>query len=191
MNIPDTTTKDQIERGEVAASVAAPLKRAWKRTNARPGTYNSSFFYEGSQIFLNTLTESAWKEIEAEEKTIVERGKALAKRQEDFQSSIQAQAKSLEDLADEARNSARAELEAEANAENQSVNEEAKAVAALQNALFLGIIKKTVVGWKDAPEPYSPEAVDDLSLEIVVSWAKTILEKSRLGLSEADFLSRK
>lgn len=158
------------ENGDLVATPKSTLTRSWGRKDG----YSGTFEYEGARIFIRLLSNEQWGEIEASEEELQEEGDKLTQAGKDLERRAALPDGDPEkDGLKEARKQYRAD---------------SMAVAEKMFAFQQDIVKRAVMGWKDAPVPFSAEALQtiiDGEREMVVEWAGVILEKSRLGTGDA------
>jgi hypothetical protein len=165
-----------VPRSSIVSGGAArpkPLQRSWGKKDG----YSGKFDYEGATIYIRLLDESAWNEIEDEEEALQEDSEKLTLSQQAIEDNI-----ALDD--DHEGKWDAATLKARRKEYRRHSMEIADRMFAFQRS----IVERTVMGWKDAPVEYSPEALRtilDNEREMVVEWAGVILEKSRLGVADS------
>jgi hypothetical protein len=164
----------------------AGLKRSWDRFTRAPGEFNSSFSFEGARIFFDALEDEDFEKIKGMEQESKSRGEALRVKQNRLEELENELYKLPLDTDEE--NPERIELETQVAQLSKEIEDESSEIEKLAGNFFGDIVAMSVKGWSGAPVAFSPEAVTRLPLEMSVIWAKTILEKSRLGAVEADFL---
>lgn len=172
---------------------AAPLKRSWKRGDKTVGTYDAQFVFEGAVVQLKSLDDDAWDRLEMMEESLQQESASLVEFTE-LVADVEAKARTLRTKARETQdaNDKAAADEAWDNAAalRRELTTRSKDAAKQLAAFQQHIVSSTVVGWSGGPIEYSPEAVEELPLEMVAQWSAIILEKSRIGRSDADFLRR-
>lgn len=153
------------------SGIAGAPKRSWKRGDKSANIYDATFEYEGTTVFINTLSDDEWAGIEARDEEVVAALQVLQDKTE--------AAQKAKGLTPEARKAASAELLAESDAINARARKHHAA-----------LVQSCIVGWKggDAP-PFSKEALRELPYEIIQDFALAIMGKSRLSKEDGDFLA--
>jgi hypothetical protein len=183
LELPDHTRSVLVGRKSVGP------KRSWKRNAKNAGSYDGKFVYESATIYIQSLGDEEWAELEAREEALTDESDEIARRMESLADDERALRRDRQAARDEGTPTT--EFDAalqEVRAGRKELNRRSKGAAKQLTEFQEYVVRLTVVGWKGAPIPYSPEAVGALPLEMVAHWAAVILEKSRVGRSDADFL---
>ena len=194
IHIEDTTTTDQIERGEVEAklppstAVGSPnraMRRSWKR-GGEPGAYDFKFQTKAEDDGTSATVFCVFPKDKAVAESMRDTITDLADRAQKMSAALETDAKRVGQPLQPGEAPVSLERLLSDTKTVEAVNDELKA---LQLSAGQTLVNECVVLWKGAPVEFSWEARADLPDEIYIEWLAEILNRSNLTKKEQVFLS--